>query len=92
MIDSRATGNYISSATIARINIPFARIALYKLLVIDSTQINHNNRVITQGTISSKLVTKDRHTSEVQFDIALIRNHQTILRIPWLYEHNPEID
>ena len=91
MIDSRATSNFISPATVARVNVPFRGITPYDLHVVDGTQINHNNGVISQGTVPSSLV-MNGHTSEVQFDIAPIGNHQAILGMPWFQKHNPEID
>ena len=92
MIDLGATSNFIFPATIARINIPFTRIRPYELQIVDGTHINHNQGIIDQGTVPSKLVIENRHASEVQFDIALIRRHQAILGMPWIREHNPEID
>ena len=92
MIDSGANSNYISPATIARLNIPIVGIPSYELQVIDGTQIDYNNGVVNQGTIPSKLVTKDGHTAEVQFDIAPIGEHDAILGMKWIREHNPEID
>lgn len=92
MVDSGADGNYISPATIARINIPITRISPYELQVVDGSHINHNRGVIDQGTVPSKLVMEDGHTEEVQFDIAPIGNHQAILGMPWIRKHNPEID
>ena len=92
LIDCGATGNYISPRTVSRINIPFKSITPYSLEVVDGTKINYQEGVIDQGTIPSKLVTPDGHTSFVQFDIALIGKHEAILGMPWIKEHNPEID
>jgi hypothetical protein len=91
MIDSGATGNFMSPKTLARINIPIRSIGAYLLQTVDGTNVNHNEGIINKATIPSKLRT-DGHTSEVQFDIAPIGDTEAILGMPWIKEHNPEID
>ena len=92
MIDSGATGNFISPKALARLNIPITKIKPYVLQVVDGTKIDYQDGIIDQGTVPSKLRSKDGHVSDVQFDIATTGKHEAILGMPWIREHNPEID
>jgi hypothetical protein len=47
ILDYRATGNFISLRTLARVNILIKNIDLYELLVIDRIAVVYNNRIIT---------------------------------------------
>jgi hypothetical protein len=92
MLDSGATGNYISPSTVGRLNIPITSIVPYTLQLVDGTNTNHNEGVVDRATIPFKLSSPDRHKANVQFDISDIGDHEAILGMPWFREHNPEID
>jgi hypothetical protein len=47
MLDCEASGNFISSCVIARVNAPIKEIKLYELRVVDRTKVTYNDRIIT---------------------------------------------
>jgi hypothetical protein len=89
MIDSGATGNFMSPDTVKRLNVPVRSINPYDLTVVDGT--DHDAGKVTKGTIPTKM-TIGRHTEEIQMDVVPMGRHEAILGMPWIKQHNPEID
>jgi hypothetical protein len=92
MIDSGATGNFISTRALARLNIPIIKVEPYQLQVVDGSSVEHNAGIVDQGTVPSLLESEDGHKTMVQFDITPLGRHEALLGMPWIREHNPEID
>jgi hypothetical protein len=98
MIDSGATGNFMSTKFAQENNIPTAkREDAYSLSAINGTKISSS---IDQSK-TQKLVDKmtrplpmaiGKHHEEITFDLIGIANHEVVLGIPWLRKHNPTID
>ena len=92
MIDSGATGNFISSSFIAQHKIPtkLKNIPI-PLFVIDGTPISSGGK-ITHSTMVMKVETlpPSKHFEPLSFDIISMK-HEVILGLPWLQKHAPSI-
>ena len=62
------------------------------MLVVDGEAILSNNRQVTYETVPLVMKVLRGHTEEIQFDLATIGTHMVILGMPWLRQHNPNID
>jgi hypothetical protein len=92
MIDSGATGNFISPRALGKVNAPIKPIRPYELQVVDGTNVLYNDGIIDQGITPSRMTIDGRHQEDIQLDIAPIGKHDVILGMPWIEEHNPDID
>jgi hypothetical protein len=93
LMDSGAEGNFMSKETANRLNMPLKMLDRpYRLKVVDGTNINYQDGLVTQVTVPTQVMTNEGHASEVQFDIAPTGGHEAILGMPWFEEHNPEVD
>jgi Retroviral aspartyl protease len=93
MIDSGATGNFIS--TQVAIDNGFRIVKKdrpYPLYVVDGGTIGEGNGWITQETPSLEMTMLRGHSEYIQFDLVPLGGHQVILGMPWLRLHNPRID
>ena len=79
LIDSGAIGNFISEKVMARLNIPIRGIEPFTLSGVNGDNVRKDKGQITQGTVPSKLVTPNGHTSDKQFAIIPTGKHEAIL-------------
>jgi len=86
LLDSGAMGNFISESLVEQLAIPRQpreQIPLHDVQGIKIGEIAH------QVTITMRI---GIHEEQLTLDVANIGNHILILGLPWLKEHNPEID
>jgi hypothetical protein len=92
MIDSGASGNFMTPKYVRRYGLPTQRKRHpYKLGVVDGTLISQNNGTVDRETRPLRMIRKG-HEEWIQFDIVSIGHHDIILGIPWLRKHNPSIN
>jgi hypothetical protein len=89
MIDSGASGNFITQDTVERNRLPTQKKnQAYRLRVVDGTT--------AQGTVDTETqlitATVRKHREEIQFDVLEHANYPVILGKPWLRKHNPTIN
>lgn len=83
MIDSGATGNFISPAAVMKLGIPTElKEELYELVVVDGTPINQNDGLICIETSARSMTILGNHQEDIQFDVVPIGHHQVILGMP----------
>ena len=88
MIDSGATGNFVSEDLAKRKEFPRTRKKdPYDLFVVDrSTLLDRGGRVEEETIpLQTRIY---QHQEELQFDIVRMASHEIILGIPWLKTHN----
>ena len=92
LIDSGASGNFISVNEVERHNIPVtALVQSYQLGTIDGTTIDHNSGRVDTRTQFLSMQVMD-HRENMTFDVTNTGSHQAVLGIPWLKQHNPDVD
>lgn len=91
MIDSGASGNFINPKTVIKHTI-WTRVKgkPYRLTVANGSDIGKEG--IEIETIELEMTTQGRHFEMISFDVAPIGNHDIILGMPWMQQHNPSID
>ena len=92
MIDSGATGNFVSEDLVKRKGFPRTKKKdPYDLFVVDgSTLPDGGGRVEEETTpLQTRIY---QHQEELQFEIVRIASYEIILEIPWLKTHNPVIN
>jgi hypothetical protein len=88
MLDTGATGNYMSRRVIRRHNFGTARkLDPYELGMIDGTK---NPRMITEKTVGLKMHVED-HCEMISFDV-FDSSWDAVLGIPWFTRWNPQIN
>ena len=90
MVDSGATGNFISRNLVDINDLPTRKKKRsYKLRLADGS-------VFSTGKVEEETrslpVTIQRHHEEITFDIIGMATYNVILGMPWLNKHNPEIN
>ncbi|CAG8981637.1 hypothetical protein HYALB_00013707, partial [Hymenoscyphus albidus] len=85
------TGNFLSPDAAGRLNVPVKKTIPYQLTVVDGTEIGYQNGIIDHSTIPTK-TNIEGHCSDTQFDIVEMGSKEAILGMPWIREHNPDID
>jgi len=92
MIDSRATGNFISNTFVTKNYIPYqAKEKPYELTIADKSPSNYRDGWVQMETKESTLAI-GQYSEQINLDIMWISRHNIILGIPWLKTHNPHID
>jgi RNase H-like domain found in reverse transcriptase/Reverse transcriptase (RNA-dependent DNA polymerase)/Integrase zinc binding domain/Chromo (CHRromatin Organisation MOdifier) domain/Aspartyl protease len=92
MIDSGATGNFISQSVIKESKLPTrTKAGPYRLTVVDGTEAGDNHGWIDVETPRGTL-TFPGHEEWISLDVAPIGRHEIILGMPWIRKHNPDID
>jgi hypothetical protein len=90
MIDSRATGNFITKKVADTQGFKMQLKAHpYLLMVVDGESISTNEGMVTYETVPLEMVMLRGHKETIQFDIIYMDNHACILSVPWLKKHNP---
>jgi hypothetical protein len=63
----------------------------YPFTIIDRTTIKQDKRIVRHETIPMQVTIK-QYTKEINLDMVKINNRQIIFSIPWIKQHNPEIN
>ena len=90
MIDSRATGNFMSKTyTRMRKVIVINKKEPYQLQMADGSDLLSGN--VNKETIPLDITIQQYH-EEITFDVVRVANYCIILGIPWLKKQNPIIN
>ena len=92
LIDSGATGVYISPDFVDRIQQPtFLKKEPYRLLLVDGTPMTHNKGWVHHETRRLGLEIEG-HLKYLKFDMMKLVSEDIILELSWLRKANPQID
>jgi hypothetical protein len=92
MIDSGATGNFISPEVIKHFGISTqVKNTPYTLTVADGTDASYRDGLVDIETVRLRMDTGD-HMEWLQLDVTQIGRHEIILGMPWITKHNPTIN
>ena len=90
MIDSGATGSFISKRLVDQNDLPTReKDTQYTLQLIDGSKISSGK--LERETRPLPVVIQ-RHHEELTFDIVGMATHDIVLGMPWLKKHNPVIN
>jgi hypothetical protein len=87
LIDSGATGDFVSTSFLQDNHIPFKKCAPIKATLASETK----DEVAIIGHISLQLDHKPIHEQRI-FGVINLQGHSAILGMPFLHDHNPLID
>jgi len=83
MLDSRATGNFMTAKVAMGNGFQLQlKKELYPLFVVDGEAISSNDGMVTQETVPLTMVTLRGHIEQIQFNVINIENHAMILSMP----------
>ena len=92
MIDSGATGNFMSESFARRNKVPVqGKRDPYQLTVVDRTPLSKDKGRVMKETKSLRLSVHGMTIRTEEFDLVWIP-HKVILGLPWLEKQNPRID
>jgi hypothetical protein len=92
MLDSGATGNFISEKLVRLRKLPIRnKNEPYSISNADNGDNSYNNGWVTEETQKQPLLI-GTHLEDISFDITDIGNHDIILGRPWFKKHNPSVD
>ena len=92
MINSGATGNFMSESFARRNKVPVqGKKDPYQLTVVDGTPLSKDKGQVTKETKSLRLSVHSMTIRTEEFDLVQIP-HEVILGLPWLEKQNPRID
>ena len=92
MINSGATGNFMSESFARRNKVPVqGKKDPYQLTVVDGTPLSKDKRQVTKKTKSLRLSVHGMTIGTEEFDLVQIP-HEVILGLLWLEKQNPKID
>ena len=90
MIDSGASGNFVSKTLVQSIDLPTrTKKDYYRLQLIDGSSLSAGK--VDEETFPLPMSIQ-RHHEEFAFDVVEMATHNVILGIPWLKKHNPIIN
>ena len=90
MIDSRATGNFISNVLAQVQKVPTVdKREPYQLQMADGSNLSSGD--VNRETIPLDIAYQ-RHHKEITFNVVRMANHHIILGAPWLRKQNPIIN
>jgi hypothetical protein len=93
MIDSGATGNFISPNIVRMLYLgTMVKAQSYTLTVVNGETIDGSEGTIDVETHEVIFEMPGGHTEYTTFDVAPIGRHDIILGMPWMKMHNPTID
>lgn len=93
MIDSGATGMFITPTAVRKLRVPIRRKKYpYTLKTEDGEYVNYNDGVISHETDRFNFSITVEHEENIMLDIMDFPTYDIILGIPWLREHNLNID
>jgi RNase H-like domain found in reverse transcriptase/Reverse transcriptase (RNA-dependent DNA polymerase)/Integrase zinc binding domain/Aspartyl protease/Chromo (CHRromatin Organisation MOdifier) domain len=92
MIDSGATGNFISAEWVRQNQVHLQRKRKpYYLTVADGSEMPTNDGRVALETEPLRVVSQQHHMT-IAFDVVRLANHDIILGMPWLRQQNPQIN
>ena len=92
MINSGATGNFMSESFARKHKIPTQeKRNPYQLTVVDGTPLSNDQGQVTKETKNLRLCVDSTTIGSEEFDLVQIP-HEVILGLPWLESQNPRID
>ena len=92
MIDSGATGNFMSRKFATNHRIPgLPKKRPYQLTVVDGTPLNQDEMMVKEETLPLMSQMHGKDLGRITFDLVSIP-HEVILGIPWLEKVNPSFD
>ena len=92
MIDSGATGNFMSRKFATNHKIPgLPKERPYQLTVVDGTPLNQDEGMVKEETLPLMSQIHGKNLGRITFDLVSIP-HEVILGTPWLEKVNPSID
>ena len=92
MVDSGATGNFMSQSLLDRKGLPIRKKDdAYDLMVIDGNPLPSGDGRVVNETTPLPVATQ-QHYEELTFDVVRMASHEIVLGMPWLRKHNPTID
>jgi hypothetical protein len=93
MIDTGATGNFISPELCQRLKLKTeVTDEPYSLTTVNGEPINDEQGLIDVRTTHVIFEMQEGHMEYITFDVAPIGKHEVILGMPWMEKHNPTID
>jgi hypothetical protein len=93
MIDTGATGNFISPRVVRQLNLGTqVKAKSYTLAVVNGKPIDGEQGIVDVETDVMFFEMPGGHLEKMSFDITNIGRHDAILGTPWMRKHNPEID
>ncbi len=92
MVGSGATGNFMARTLVNREGYTTqAKSDAYNLMVIDGNPLPDGNGRVDRETKPLPVAIQQHH-EELTFDIVGMATHDIVLGMPWLKQHNPEVD
>jgi hypothetical protein len=92
MVDSGATGNFISAEWVYQHQIQTQRKNQpYYLTVADGSEMPTNEGRVALETKPLRVVSQQHHMT-ITFDVLRLATYDIILGMPWLRQHNPQIN
>jgi hypothetical protein len=93
MIDSGATGNFISPTAVSKMGLRTqVKMEPYTLRTVDGSTIDQDNGIVRVETPHLRMSMHQGHEETISFDVVPLGGHQVILGMPWMKKHNPTID
>jgi reverse transcriptase-like protein/uncharacterized protein DUF4939/aspartyl protease len=95
MLDTGATGNFIHPRTIHLLGLTTTVKELedvYQLSTVNGQPANEDGGWIDVETEPLCMTFPGKHTEIITLDVVDIAKHRVILGMPWMKEHNPQID
>jgi hypothetical protein len=92
MVDSGATGNFMARALVEREGYSTQKKPdAYNLVIVDGNSLLDKNERVDKETKPLSIAIQQHH-EELTFDIVGIATHNIVLEMPWLKQHNLEVD
>jgi hypothetical protein len=92
MVDSGATGNFMARALVEKEGYPTRKKPdAYNLVIVDENPLLDGNGRVDKETKPLPIAIQQHH-EELTFDIVGMATHDIVLGMPWLKQHNPEVD
>jgi hypothetical protein len=93
MLDSGATGNFISPRVVTNLNLGTkVKAEPYTLTVVNGEPIDGEEGMVEVATRKMFFEMPGGHIEQLAFDVTTIGRHDIILGMPWIRKHNPSID
>jgi len=92
MVDFGATSNFMAKALVKREEYSTQKKPnAYNLVVVDGNPLPNKNERVNKETKSLSIAIQQHH-EELIFNIVKIITHDIVLGMPWLKQHNLEVN